>query len=116
MTSDKIKLSNRFLSLQGFFQPRIPLIESLAAAAALPGVARFTALMKQISAEVHGRIGALDEALELVLAAVDTGLLDLTWLDCCPPLSELRADPRFVTARDEVAGRLTGALAALEGH
>jgi len=120
---DRIKLAPdklRFIDLVRGLAAGGPFTEAhrkgLIAMAAASRIVRFTALMNQLAAETFAHAGELDQALGFVLAAVEAGLLDLTWLDCCRSLEGLRSDPRFMAARDEVAGRLAGALAALDGR
>jgi serine/threonine-protein kinase len=60
---------------------------------------RFRILMLQIGAEFASRLGDVDAAHERVVRALDEGLIDLIWLDHCPPLAPLRADPRFAALR-----------------
>ncbi len=61
--------------------------------------ARFRILMLQIAAEFAGRQGDPDAACERIGRAIDEGLIDLVWLDHCPPLAAVRADPRYPALR-----------------
>jgi serine/threonine-protein kinase len=66
---------------------------------------RFNALMYQIGTEVFSAAGDLDTAAETIALAADGALLDITWMDGCPILETLRADPRWAEAHAEVAAR-----------
>ena len=64
--------------------------------------ARFKILMLQIAAEFAGQADDGDAAFERVSRAIDAGLIDVVWLDHCPPLARLRADPRFPALRARI--------------
>jgi eukaryotic-like serine/threonine-protein kinase len=59
----------------------------------------------QLEIELRAERGELDEALDRLRMSVESGLFDLTWLDLCPLLAEMRADPRFGPLREVVEQR-----------
>jgi len=75
---------------------------------------RFRILMLQIGAEFAGRLGDLDAAHERVVRALDEGLIDIEWLDRCPPLAALRADPRFPALRARLEATIRPIRAILD--
>jgi TolB-like protein len=70
---------------------------------------RFTILIHQLVAEVCARFGDRDGAAEHIAAAVDAGLVDRGWLEHCPVLRNVRAQPWFTEARLGVDGRTAAA-------
>ncbi|HEY8144263.1 MAG TPA: protein kinase [Kofleriaceae bacterium] len=64
--------------------------------------ARFRVLMLQLAAEFSAYAGEPVAALDRVSEAIDSGLIDLMWLDRCPHLFGARRDPRF----GDLRGRL----------
>jgi serine/threonine-protein kinase len=60
---------------------------------------RFKILMLQIAAEFASNAGDVDAACERIGLAVDAGLIDIVWIDHCPPLAIVRADSRFAALR-----------------
>jgi serine/threonine-protein kinase len=84
---------------------------------ALPDQARRRkAFQNQMKVELACYVGEHERAMSALAAAVDAGLIDLAWLDCCPLLAPLRADPRFVEARARVAERILPVQAAFESR
>lgn len=59
----------------------------------------------QAEVECHAAVGRRDEAVTALVRAAEIGVADLAWVERCPLLDVLRADPRFLAARDVVAGR-----------
>jgi hypothetical protein len=47
----------------------------------------------------------IDDAFVALADCVASNLIDLAWLDLCPPLAPMRADPRFAPLRAQVAAR-----------
>ncbi len=75
-------------------------------AASAPGrAARRRQFFCQIRAEIHGFRGEGALCLRAVLDADRAGLFDRSWLEGCPLLAEVRTDPAYLTAREEVRGR-----------
>jgi serine/threonine-protein kinase len=66
----------------------------------------------QMGAELASFVGNHDEVVRMVQLAVDSGLLDVVWLDSCPLLAGLRSDARFSPLRAEVAARAARVSAA----
>jgi serine/threonine-protein kinase len=66
---------------------------------------RRRAFVHQLEAEIVGYLGRKDEALASVARSVKEGLIDLLWLDRCPLIEPLHADPRFAPLREEVSRR-----------
>jgi eukaryotic-like serine/threonine-protein kinase len=89
----------------GRFDPTVE--EQFLALAGSDRPARFRVLMFQIAAEFAARVGNPTAALERIERGIELGLIDLVWLDHCPPLASVRGDPGFaaVRARLEAAGR-----------
>lgn len=67
---------------------------------------RFTTLMRQVAAEVFTYAGAHEIALGELMAAADSALIDLVWLQRCPLLDPLRGDARFRRAEQAVQRRV----------
>jgi hypothetical protein len=59
----------------------------------------------QLSCELACFQNDIESAIRALARAVDSGFIDLGWLDHCPLLIGLRADPRFRSLRKIVAGR-----------
>jgi serine/threonine-protein kinase len=78
-----------------------------------PG-SRRRVLFSQLNAEAYGYVFEVDSAIGFVKESVDSGLLDLAWMDRCPPLDAVRKDARFAPLRAEVDGRARKVRAALE--
>ncbi len=74
---------------------------------------RFASLMHQIVAETLCFFGNAPSAMDELERSVGAGLFDLSWVDFCPALAPLRAEPRFATARATVAERARTVLDAL---
>lgn len=73
---------------------------------------RYLLLLHQLCAEVHARSDRTT-ALDHIESAANAGLLDLDWLDRCPPIREVADDARFTTARAVVARRVGATHAPL---
>ncbi|MCW5807336.1 MAG: protein kinase [Deltaproteobacteria bacterium] len=63
-------------------------------------------------AEVAAFVDRADLALAALRSADGVGLLDVVWLDRCPILDGLRADPAFTAVRNRVAARAARVLTA----
>jgi len=74
--------------------------------------ARRRTFARQLFAEVACYFGHEDAAFTALAAAVDSGLLDLAWLDHCPTLAPLRARPKFPALRARVDERARRLIAA----
>jgi serine/threonine-protein kinase len=66
---------------------------------------RHRCMMHQIAAEYFAEVGEKEDALRHIEDAVQLPYIDLLWLDRCPSLESLRADPRWSAARALVAAR-----------
>lgn len=75
---------------------------------------RLRASRAQFAAEILAYQGDIAEALHVVAIGVDAGLQDLAWMDRCPPLASIRAEPAFGPLRETVAGRARAVLAAVD--
>jgi serine/threonine-protein kinase len=76
---------------------------------------RRRAFVAQLVAEAAGWMNDVDSTAALVQHAIYQGLFDLHWLDKCPLLASLRADPRFEKLRAHVKLRADAILDALYG-
>ncbi len=85
------------------------------AAASTDGGARRRAFLGQIIAEVACGAGDLEVGLAMLTMAVDSGLFDRHWLERCPLLVHLRADPRYPPLHARVASRAHAILDAFYG-
>jgi serine/threonine-protein kinase len=74
---------------------------------------RRRALFFQLNAEFYAYVFEIDHALESIQGAVESGLIDLLWLDRCPVLEPVRKDARFGPLRAEVEARAQVVIAAL---
>jgi TolB-like protein/tRNA A-37 threonylcarbamoyl transferase component Bud32 len=70
-------------------------------------------LFFQINTEVYAYVFEIDHALAALAEAIESGLIDLFWLDRCPVLDAVRKDGRFAPLRAEVAERADRIIAAL---
>ncbi len=77
------------------------------------GASRFATLLYQILTELTTHLGRLDDAFGWLSRAVDSGLVDIAWLNRCNALAPMRQDGRFSEARIAVAERAAGVLEAL---
>ena len=68
--------------------------------------ARFGTLVCQLATELLCLTGRADKAMAYFQRAVDTALIDLEWIDRCPALVPLRAQPGFAEARFVVRKRV----------
>jgi serine/threonine protein kinase/tetratricopeptide (TPR) repeat protein len=66
---------------------------------------RFLSLFLQIGAEIAGHHGFEDLALRCVSEAANGVLVDLDWMDRCPPLAGLRSRPEWHDVRQLVRAR-----------
>ncbi len=72
------------------------------------------AVRRQLLAEVLTVAGAPRLGLRALRQAVDSSLHDLFWMDRCPTLEPLRAEPEWQNLRAIVAGRAATIAAAME--
>ncbi len=61
--------------------------------------------MYQLAAEYHAAIGDAAAALDMLERGAVLPMIDVFWLDHCPPLALVRDDPRFLRLRAVVAAR-----------
>jgi serine/threonine-protein kinase len=73
---------------------------------------RFASMMCQLSVEVLCLMGEPQRALPYLRRAADSALIDLEWLDRCPPLAALRTLPEFQEERLKVRTRVEAIWAA----
>jgi eukaryotic-like serine/threonine-protein kinase len=66
---------------------------------------RFHTLGLQIGAEACGLHGDEDRMLRLVQMAADDILVDLAWLELCPPIRGVRSRPEYAAIHDKVRQR-----------
>ncbi len=78
--------------------------------------ARRCAFLAQLAAEAAGVARDLDTCIALLLRCSADGLFDLPWLDRCPALAAVRAEPRFAVIRTDVAARAVAVHDALFGE
>jgi eukaryotic-like serine/threonine-protein kinase len=78
-----------------------------------PGSRRRT-LFCQINSELYCFVFEVDQALHAVEQAIESGLIDILWMDRCPVLAPLRADARFAPLRATVDARAQRVIAALK--
>jgi eukaryotic-like serine/threonine-protein kinase len=76
---------------------------------------RRVAFTTQLFAEAAAFAGDVPTALGEIERADAAGLIDLHWVDRCPLLERLHAEPRFVAARARVAQRAEDILTQLYG-
>jgi eukaryotic-like serine/threonine-protein kinase len=76
---------------------------------------RTLAIAGQMTAEVYAASEQYEFVYPLIEVALKGSFIDLGWMDHCPVIAPLRSDPRFVTLREQVAGRAAAVLAALDG-
>ena len=72
-------------------------------------------ILAGLSRPVSAASGDLDTAFAMLALAVQHGLFDRHWLERCPLLVGLRADPRYPPLHAKVAGRAHAVLDALYG-
>ena len=77
--------------------------------------ARFRVLMLQLAAEFAAYAGDLTTSFERIAGAMDAGFIDLVWLDHCPHLAAMRADPRFPAVRARLDALTAPIRAVLDG-
>jgi eukaryotic-like serine/threonine-protein kinase len=66
---------------------------------------RFAIYPHQLAAEAYSARGEPEHAVRHVIEAADSALLDLEWLQHCPPIVELRGQPGFEEAVQRVRDR-----------
>ena len=66
---------------------------------------RFGGLLRQVLVEVHADAGDIEGALEWLEEAHSSILYDRFWLDRCPLLEPLRAQPKFISIAASVRAR-----------
>jgi serine/threonine-protein kinase len=66
---------------------------------------RLSALSQQLATEALALRGETDRAIAHLTAAASVALVDLRWMDRCPPIAALRTRPEFLEARKLVARR-----------
>jgi serine/threonine-protein kinase len=71
------------------------------------------AMLHQFSCEVYAATGRDGAALDALEGAFASGFIDAMWLEHCPLLRKLRAEPRFQAVRAGVGARIADVLAAL---
>jgi serine/threonine-protein kinase len=69
------------------------------------GSLRRRTFFMQMEAETNAYLNLTEPAFLAVKRCADSGLIDLGWIDHCPLLDEVRADPRFPAARALVKQR-----------
>ncbi|HVY45774.1 MAG TPA: tetratricopeptide repeat protein, partial [Minicystis sp.] len=75
--------------------------------------ARSRVFFNQLEAEAHAYLGDDARALDPIERALDAGLIDFAWLERCPLFGDrLRAEPRFVAARERLRERVARIVAA----
>ncbi|NVJ06284.1 protein kinase [Myxococcus sp. AM001] len=67
---------------------------------------RFASMVCQLAAELMCIRGAPAEAMRYLQQAADLALIDLEWMDRCPALAPLRAQPGFAEVRRKVRSRV----------
>ncbi|HEY3801769.1 MAG TPA: serine/threonine-protein kinase [Kofleriaceae bacterium] len=72
-------------------------------------------LMPQLAAEAAGFANDVATCVQLVEQGVDEGLFDMHWIEKCPLLACVRAEPRFLVARARVRRRAEAILDAFYG-
>jgi len=89
---------------EGRSEPRAPAVFSRLAddARAAP---HQRCLMYEVAAEYFAAVGEAEHALHALERAAELPLVDVAWLDRCPPLALVRDDPRFTRLRAVVAAR-----------
>jgi serine/threonine-protein kinase len=77
---------------------------------------RRRAFVAQLVAEIAGHVGDVDASTRVLAhAARDARLFDLHWLDRCPMLASVRADPAFAAVREQIQARSRAIYDALHG-
>jgi hypothetical protein len=69
--------------------------------------ARHRAMMTAIAAEYYAVMGRPEPALQYLEQGAKLPFIDLLWIDKCPALDRIRAEPRFAAARALVAARVS---------
>ncbi|MGZ3417186.1 MAG: protein kinase domain-containing protein [Polyangiales bacterium] len=71
---------------------------------------RQRAFSNQLATEFFCAAGRAEEAFAALSRGSELALIDVLWMDRCPPLALIRDDPRFAQARALVAARAAEAL------
>jgi tetratricopeptide (TPR) repeat protein len=71
---------------------------------------RQRAFFRQVSVEFYCSAERPEEALGALVKGAELPLVDVLWMDRCPPLALIRDDPRFARARAMVAARAAAAF------
>jgi TolB-like protein len=77
---------------------------------------RLRTIAWQLAAEVFAFAGDAERTAHAITQAVASNLFDLSWLDRCPLLDPLRAEPWLVPLRACVAARVQPIVEALSAH
>jgi serine/threonine-protein kinase len=85
----------------------------LDAARATSAGSKRRAMLYQFSCEIHAAAGRQGVSLDALEGALESGFVDAMWLDHCPLLRGLRAEPRFQAVRSAVGARVAEVLAAV---
>ena len=90
----------------------------LDALAQQPGIggSRRRAFFLQMRAEILGFVGEVPGALDAVQRALAVGLIDRLWLERCPLLDGVRADPGYGPLHAEIVRRSDAILTAYRGN
>jgi hypothetical protein len=81
----------------------------------IPPIRRRRAFVGQLIAEAAAYSNDVQTALAMIEFAIGEGLFDLHWLDKCPLLDNVRADPGLAPLRAVIKKRADGILDALYG-
>ncbi len=115
--ADPFGVDKVVIGLAEFYLGEVPFqasYDALTSGVGASGVsARRYCFAMQLKAEVAGFAGRPELAHEAIEFADKRSLIDLLWLDHCPLLSDVRADPRYVPLRERVAERVNAAYDAL---
>lgn len=69
------------------------------------GGMRYRIYWRQLTAELCLHVGRPNLALSYIRRSIDTGLIDIAWMDRCPLLEPLRGSPEFEALRTVVRER-----------
>ncbi|KYG10347.1 protein kinase [Sorangium cellulosum] len=72
---------------------------------------RRTSFLRQLQAELAAFLGKSELALHALELSLADGLFDLVWMERCPVLASLRADPRYAAIQAEVERRASAVIA-----
>jgi serine/threonine-protein kinase len=79
------------------------------------GSSRRVTFFHQLAVEANAQFGTTEHAIAILARAIDRGLTDLVWVDLCPALDPLRADPRFGPLRERLFARTQEIRSLAEG-